>query len=247
MIEWISSNSALVHIIATLLLVLITAYYAYITRRILIATNEQSKLRLDPVIGIEIETINISKLYGPNRREMSVNMKIINVGNSPAIEILIDAEVELRYSSISDINIIPARLGPNFVPYLCPNEITDRFHSPSFGNKLICHFFDDVREARRLNIHRIETKPTEQSFSTSRLYIYAYYRNSLGQIFKSTYEIEIGLNKAEMYNPIPSDDEQVDVEMYYVPKPKFNTVPIESRVMDKELNSREANRNLCGW
>ncbi len=241
MIDWIQQNSSLINAIATITLVSVTGYYAYLTRRILEASERQSKLSLDPVVGIEIENIGISKIFGPNRRNMSVGLKLKNVGNALAIEILVDAEIELRYSEIKSQKIIPSRFDPYMIPFLRPGESTDKCH-PNFGNKLIAHFFDDVRESSRLNLHRIETDPTKESFRTSKLKVFAYYRNSLGQQFKSKYEIEIGMRSA-----IPKDDEKAEVTMTYIPRPIFHAGPIQLTEKEEEIRARDANRQLCGW
>ena len=246
MIEWLNTYSSAINVIATMTLVSVTGYYAWLTRRILLATERQSKLSLDPVIGFEIESISISEVYGPNRRNMGVGLKITNVGNAPAIEVLVDAEIELRYSNISGEKVIPARFEPDMIPFLRPGEASDKAH-PGFGNKLITHFFDDVRESSRLNIHRIETDPAQESHKTSTLRLYAYYRNSLGQEFRSFYQIEIGMFTPIGEDPIPKEDAKGEVSMIYIPRPKFHAEPVELLVKEKEIQNRNAKRKYSGW
>jgi hypothetical protein len=59
-------------------------------------------------------------------------MEITNVGNAPAIEVLIDAEIELRYSSINNEKRIPARHAPDMIPYIqsCWHASIIRFLRP---------------------------------------------------------------------------------------------------------------------
>lgn len=246
MIEWLQTNSSVINVIATLTLVSVTAWYAWLTRRILLATERQSKLNLDPVIGFEIEGISISEVFGPNRRNMSVGLKLTNVGNAPAIEVLVDAEIELRYSNIDGEKVIPARFEPDMIPFLRPGETNDKAH-PGFGNKLITHFFDDVRESSRLNIHRIETDPTQESYRTSILRLFAYYRNSLGQDFRSFYQIEIGVFSPIGKDPIPKEDARGEVSMIYIPRPKFHAEPIDTSEKECEISGRNSKRKYSGW
>lgn len=246
MIEWLNKYAPAINVIATITLVSVTSYYAFLTRRILLATERQSKLSLDPVIGFEIDSIRISEIFGPKRRNMSVGLKITNVGNAPAIEVLVDAEIELRYSNISGEKIIPARFEPDMISFLRPGETSDKTH-PGFGNKLITHFFDDVRESSRLNMHRIETDPTQESHKTSTLRLYAYYRNSLGQDFRSFYQIEIGMFSQIGEDPIPKDDTGGEVSLFYIPRPKFHAEPIEKFIMEKEIHDRNTKRKYSGW
>ena len=202
-------------------------------------------MSLAPSVGINVKKISISEVFGPNRRNMSVDLELKNVGNAPAIEVIVDSEVEYRHSSINGEKWIPSRFEPDMIPFLTPGDTSDKCH-PNYGNKFIAHFFDDARESKRLNIHRIETNPTQESYKTSRLYIYCYYRNALGQFFKSSYSIEIGLDPFSNDN-IPSNDEKCEVFMSYIPRPSFHVEPITIQAMEKEIQNRNLKRDLCGW
>lgn len=102
MIEWMQQYSSAINALSTVILVFVTAWYAYLTKKILGVSETQSKLSLNPVLGLKIKEIEISEVFGPERRQIGIAMEITNVGNAPAIEVLIDAEIELRYSSINN-------------------------------------------------------------------------------------------------------------------------------------------------
>lgn len=247
MFDWIESYSASINVLATIVLVSVTGYYAFLTRRILLATEQQSKLSLDPVVGIKVTNIGISKTYGPNRRNMGVELELVNVGNAPAIEVLVDAEINFRHTNVDGNKTVPIRFEPDVVPFLRPGEANIDRHL-SFGNKAIIHFFDDVRESLRLNWHRIDTDPTKESFDASRLRVICYYRNSLGQCFKSTYETEIDLEDEDNpRDPIPDDNQTKDVSMPLLPRPIFHAEPISATQMDLEIDGRNGLRRLSGW
>lgn len=248
MLDFIQQYSDAFTFLATLMLVGLTAFYAYWTRGILAATASQTRLNLSPVIGITVKRISISAVFGPKRRNMSVEVELSNVGNAPAIEVLVDSEVELRYSSINGEKVVPARFEPYMIPFVKPgDQMADPGVSPSYGNTFITHFFDDARESHRLNLHRIETDPTQESYKTSRLRVMAYYRNSLGQHFRSYYEIEIGFWRKNGEKEIPEDNEICDVNMFYIPRPKFHAEPAREEVISKEIESRNTKRELSGW
>lgn len=230
----------------SVILVAITAFYAHLTRGILSATVNQSRLSLSPVIGIKINEISISEVFGPGRRNMSVALEITNVGNAPAIEVLIDAEIELRYSKIDNENTIPARYDPYVIPFIQPGEFSTEAN-PNFGNTLVTHFFDDIQESVRLNMHRIETDPSRSPYKTSRLHIFVYYRNSLGQFFKSNYSTEIGIFSRIGTDPIPKDDQPGKVNQIFLPRPVFHA-GLDSKIsFEKELGERARKRKLSGW
>lgn len=246
MLDFLQQYSGAFTLLATVALVAITAFYVYLTKGILAATANQSRLSLAPVVGIKITGISISKVFGPRRRNMSIAVELSNVGNAPAIEVLVDAEIDLRYSRIGEESSIPARHEPDMIPFIRPGELVTE-SSPNFGNKLITHFFDDARESLRLNLHRIETDPTQESFKTSRLRVFVYYRNSLGQHFKSLYETEIALWAPLGEEKIPGDDETCEVNQIYIPRPVFHAGVADENLINHEIASRNEKRSLCGW
>lgn len=251
LMELLNKNSGAVTTLATITLAIITAFYAYWTRGILKATSRQSRLSLNPVIGIGVKKITIGATFGRQRRNMAVDLLLTNVGNAPAISVQVDGEIILRHSRIDNHKVIPMRFETDLIPFI---KSGDEFSglSLSFGNDLITHFFDDVREAHRLNLHRIATDPTRESHNASRLRIIVYYKNSLGQHFKSIYEIEIDIiviAKAgeKLSDGIPNDDESVEVRMIYVPRPSFHSTVFEETSAKIEIDQRNRMRDLCGW
>lgn len=246
MFNWIGANAASINVIATVVLVSVTAFYAYLTWRILRATEVQSKLSLDPVVGIKVVKGGISEVFGPDRRNMSFELELVNVGNAPAIEVRVDAEVAFRHTSIKGNKTVPARFEPDVIPFIRPGEKNTDCH-PNFGDKAVIHFFDDVRESLRLNWHRIDTDPSKESFDASRLRVICYYRNSLSQCFRSYYETEIDLWGDDPKDPIPGDNETKEVSMPALPRPVFHAEPITNELMESELSTRNENRRLSGW
>ena len=189
-LNWLQANGSVVSLAATMVLVIITGIYVYITKRMLDFTVRQSKLVSNPVIGIRLGHMGISIVYGPSRRNLCIYLNLPNVGNEPAIEVLVDAEIILQYSNIQGEKVIPTRFEPSSISFIRPGEEILEYpsHNPGFGNTCITHLLDDFRECHRLNIHRIETNPTKEAYNASRLRVYVYYRNNLGQYFESTYE-----------------------------------------------------------
>jgi len=246
MLDFLQKYSGALTFLATAILVAVTARYAQWTRGILAATANQARLSLSPVVGIKVGKIRISEVFGPKRRNMSIKLELSNVGNAPAVEVLVDAEIELRYSRVKGESTIPARFEPDMIPFIRPGEsVTDV--SPNFGDTFITHFFDDVRESLRLNLHRIETDATQESFKTSRLTVVAYYRNSLGQYYRSCYETEIDIPSINGREPIPPDDKQGEVYKVYIPRPVFHAGIYDEADAEREIKERDAKRQLSGW
>lgn len=247
-LNWLQTNGSVVSLAATIVLVIITGIYVYLTKRMLDSTIRQSKLVSNPVIGIRLGHMTISKVYGPSRRNLAIGLNLTNIGNAPAIEVFVDAEIILQYSNIQGEKVIPARFEPSSIPFIRPGEEILEYpsHNPGFGNTCITHLLDDFREYHRLNIHRIETDPTKEAYNASRLRVYVYYRNNLGQYFESTYETYLHIGKTPEVK-IPEDDETAELSQIYVPRPEFHTGPISKEKMDKDISFRNSKRDLCGW
>jgi len=247
-LNWLQANESVVSLAATIVLVIITGIYVYLTKKILDSTVRQSKLFSNPVIGIRLGHMRISKVYGPSRRNLGIGLVLTNVGNAPAIEVLVDAEIILQYSNIRGEKVIPARFEPSSIPFIRPGEEIpeDSIHNPNFGNTCITHLLDDFRECNRLNIHRIETDPTKEPYNASRLRVCVYYRNNLGQYFESSYETYLHIGEIPE-EKIPEDDETAELPQIYVPRPKFHAGPISKEKMYKDIPFRNSKRDLCGW
>ncbi|HLW39439.1 MAG TPA: hypothetical protein VKX31_03540, partial [Brumimicrobium sp.] len=211
-------------------------------------TVKQSKLTYNPVIGIKIKSIGISKVFGKGRRNLNVDLELINVGNAPAIEVQIDSEIIYTHSEIKGEKSIPARFEPSMVSFLrTGDELKEDFkYSPSFGNACITHLFDDFRESHRLNVHRIETDPSRESYNASRIRVIVYYKNNVGQYFESVYESYLHLG-ADIETVFPKDNESGTLTELNVPRAKFHSGPIDKEKMEKEIANRNNKRDLCGW
>jgi len=226
----------------TLGLVTVTTIYVIITKRILESSVKQSLLSSNPVIGINLGKMIIGEVYGPSRRNLSIDLTLSNIGNAPAIEVLIDSEIELKYTSINGNKIIPSRFEPYEIPFIRPNQdLSDKFSSLSFGNTLITYLIDDFRECERLNIHRINTDPTQESFKASKLIIHVYYKNNLEQYFISKYVTYLHIEK------FPNNKETSELHRIFIPRPIFHAQPISKNQMLSEIEKRRDLRDLCGW
>lgn len=241
---WLEDNIIpLLSLVTTAVLVIINIVYIYLNKKTLDVAVHQSNLAYNPIIGIRLLNMRISEVFGPSRRQLSVGLNLTNVGNTPAIEVLVDAEIELEYSAIDGERIIPARHEPNSLSFIrSGEEITDEPGvSPNFGNTCVSHLLDDFRECQRLNTLRIETDPTETAYNASVLRIFAYYRNNIGQHFKSVYETHLDIEK------IPKENESAELAQIYVPRPRFEAGPVSRDEVIKEITQRDTKRKLCGW
>jgi len=222
--------------------------------------EKQVKVASNPILGIKITKMHISKVYGPKRRTLTVEVEVVNIGNGPAINIQIDGEIILSNNDVNGEKIIPSYTEPRRLSFLMAGQKSDDNFETNvyFGNKAILYLFDDLREASRLNQHRVKIDPKIKAFNSSKIRILVYYSNNLGQQFKSSFEtyVALGLEIPEDLDAklikikkreIPADDQEIELEYHPYIRPEFESGLIEEKEIEQELTKRHSNRKLSGW
>jgi len=242
-IKYVNENAPSFNVLLTFVLVAVTLYYAVVTRRIMKINKEEIQLSYHPIIAVKIRSINIGKVYGNNRRSMSVDLELCNIGNSPAIDIKVDSDIKYSYSSKTRI---PSRFEPGYISYL---KVGEKFNDKSihYGNKAIFSFFDDVRESIRLNMKRIDLNPSKAPYGCSILNIYIYYKNSFNKYFKTQLSVEIDLYPLDTQDPFPKENETKEVSISSLINPNFNVQLIIKNVIESDIKQRNEMRELSGW
>jgi|WetSurMetagenome_2_1015567.scaffolds.fasta_scaffold48469_4 hypothetical protein len=267
-VEILNENSGTLLFLSNILLILVTGFYVFLTKKILDSSKRELDLSFSPVIGIQIDDITVGPTYNvgsrpnDNRRNMSINLTIVNIGNAPAIQVLVDSIVVLKYTDINGVKEIPARFEPSHIPYVIQGqEIGGDVVSQGFGNRCISQMHFDFLNQHLLNRERIQNEPSREPYNSSKIKIFVYYKNHLNQYFISTYETYIYPYSANNV-PIPGfaptqapistppilpDDQIIQIRQNYIPRPIFIVKPIEENVITSEINVRNRYRNLCGW
>jgi len=265
LLTFLNQNYGAISAISSVILILVTAAYVILTKQILESTKHEVELSYSPVIGIRLGNMYIMPVYGDNRRSFGVDLTITNVGNAPAIEIQIDSEIELTHSNIEGEKVIPARFEPSMIPFLRQGEEFPDTNQPepdrhathqSYGNTCINHMIFDFTKNHELNVERVHSHPTDESYVSTKIRIFVYCKNHLNQYFLSQYETYIEPSQIEG-NPIPCfairenpglpNDRRIELRANNIPRPKFTTRLIAYEEMMHSINERNRKRNLCGW
>jgi len=99
MIEWITNNVAALTLFVTFLLVLITLYYTMLNRRMLEVSSrptiliEPKEITLAPDINSECNTEALNVSIEGKRLWFHIKTEIVNLSNSPAQDVFLDAKV----------------------------------------------------------------------------------------------------------------------------------------------------------
>ena len=181
--------------LATIILVVVTAVYAYFNWRMVRAISTQTKLLQSPVLGIEIVSMKISELGRNLRRGMSVRWKVTNGGSSTAIDVLVDAEIVLNQATLDGHKVIPSRIDPKQLAFL-PTTAEPLSDRSLFGKQLVSTLLEDMRKCRLLNTNKAEEYSKQglhcgRDTYYPRIRIFAYYKNNLEVCFRTTYDIGI--------------------------------------------------------
>jgi hypothetical protein len=250
-ISWIVENSNFFQFLTNLALVIVTLIYVIYTKRIVDSTNQQIKFSHSPVLGISINKMVISSRYGHNNLE--VTLEIANLGNAPAIEILIDSEIELKYTDYDGEKVIPSSYKPYLTPYLQINEkfTTKLGTSKHFGAKPTYAIISDFKKMHILNMERRVINPLMESYDASTFRIFVYYKNNLNQNFMSYYETILSISPNENTSILFNQDENsvlpsnqlIQISEHPFKSPSFFTKPISDDIPRKEILVRNKKRD----
>lgn len=231
----------LTNTVLSTLLFLVTTVYVVFTKKILQETINAKKLTSNPTLGLKLESISISKEFGPGRRQLGIQLNILNLSDFSALEVFYDAEITLQYKNISGKKTLPGRFEIGNIPFLKAGE-EKKVHI-AFGHTLVKYILEDFRETSSLNFNRIEEDPSRDSFNGPSLKIYIYYKNNLNQYFETTYETYLSLEG----NKIPLKNETAVIKQVFIPREKFHSGIIKEKKMLKKIKLMDKGRDLCGW
>ena len=246
---WINTNAGALSFFATFVLVVITAFYVFFTKKMLDSSKKQIEVMQNqiglmqiPIIGIEIDDmyINEGKLGG----DLQVILKLSNLTTVPALGINVDSEIKSKYSKYGEEKI-PSTEGRSFHPFLRANEVltqdsdffsVTQFYDSPFAENLMQNF----KKNDELNTERLKNSQEVEHDSVT-LYVYVYYKNNLNQYFKSYFETNISteLGRCEKENP---SDEGIQLIQIYRQNRKFRSEHISENEFFEEIKKMDVKR-----
>lgn len=194
MLEFINTYSGVLSVAVSFLTAIITLVYVIFTYKQMRAaqnaikmSDKQLKLDKQPcVVFDEITTAGTDCFY-KTRRQLNVNMKLQNIGDSPALSVYVFSYLKLQYNG--EDNRVDMYYLPDFVPFLKVGIDVDV--SVTYEEDEINKLLEDLSIAEAKNITRINTDASKTPFKHTSLVIEIYYKNLSGQWFKNVRSIEI--------------------------------------------------------
>ena len=136
-IEWILQNVTLLTLLVTTVLMVITLVATLITRKMLKLSSRPTikiypkTISIYPDISSDIDLTKSSDILKDKRHCISIECELSNIGNNPAQNIYLDAEVQFKAIKPLGYNCLPIHL-PEFIPFLEPENTKDKDHSHKF-------------------------------------------------------------------------------------------------------------------
>lgn len=235
-----------INAVSTVVLVIVTSYYAFLTKKILEKNDEMTLINLNPSLGVKIVEIVISPLWGEGRRSLTSGLEITNIGNSTATDILLDGEIELSAAKFGETQVIPMRFEPFCINFLPANQTVDD-QCLDFGHLAVEAFIQNEVEIHKQNVKRIELRPEWSSIKGGKLRIFLYYRNTMNKFFKTTFESHISLDHMGLEIPEIKGDSEYKVIPIFIPRPKMINQTTTLDEIESEIEHRNEKRDLSGW
>jgi hypothetical protein len=249
---------SLISLISSIILTIITGFYAYQTYILVNLTqiqskiiNQELKLQSNPVLGIHIEKIFFHPRCGPEKYEMGIKLKISNISDSPALQIIIDSEIELKILDSEDIKY-PQLFPPETISFLKPNSSDTNY-------KTISLIYRDFIPKQLLIMYKKNLELFQERKQKGKLcvynqpliHIYIYYQNNLGQFYRvhySQYFTSMFFN--DFIDFAETDSEKLINRQSYeftimnIPRSNYSIELIDSKLMDDEIYKRNELENL---
>lgn len=194
-LDSINSYSGLLSIAVAVITAGITLVYVIFTYKQMKAAQssseaaiQQIKLNNQPcVIYEEINTFGTACFSG-SRRQLSVEVNLENVGDSPAISVYTFSKLQLfRLRELdSEVKMYSE---PDYIPVIkAGDKVLSHIHYEE--DEIDC-LVDALRISHADNMKRVELSPTETPFKGAELVLEIYYKNIMGQWFKNVRHTEI--------------------------------------------------------
>lgn len=203
----------MIELIISCITAVTTIIYVWLTHKQMKATQKSVKVMQDgmkqekqPCIGIEIEKAYIGKCFGDyGRRQMFVEYKVENIGDSSALSIYCISNLKLntiKYSNGEDI--VKMDYYPHYIHYLRVGQSKPAHNR--YENRQINFLFKDYIENYDKNMKRIEENPRVDPYPSPEIEIHVLYKNMNDQWFESylrqeIFSIEDTSNKMHSFLP----------------------------------------------
>lgn len=223
--------AAVLGTISNLLLVIVTLIYVMLIYDQGQQLEKTHKTSVTPILVPEIIKTHGTEYFG-NRRQLSLEYKIKNIGDGPALQIYSKIELNHQYVESKDCNDL---FEYSYLASLASME-EDKLHM-HFEKEKIEKMIEDLSIGHAKNMYRIKVNPSQKSYSGPDIVIELIYSNIHGQFFKTLLSREILGLKNYIKNDVDNENDEI---IYFNPDNKLkDDEPFELSLINPIFQSLE--------
>jgi hypothetical protein len=247
---WISQNISLMTLVVTAILTIITFLYTLITRRMLRLTSQPTitisskKVSIIPDIPDTAIINGIEDSLGKERYCVAFEIDLANIGNQPAQNIYVDAEVNFKVNRPLGKKTLPVHL-PEFISFLAPQSIENKTASVSvrFDNFVARELIRDFFEGRH-NMEGMPFLPSRAEMENPKLWpspkviIRCFYSDIQGHNYLSELQFFFHIWK-------DSEHSKLDINLVNMQELQFIGIkPVSTRFRDRYIKNNRHKRYM---
>ncbi len=192
-----NNYSNLLSLIVSIIIAVITLLYVIFTYKQMKATKESVKMLINqinldkqpcvvPVIKKGYSHAEIDN----GRRWLIIEFDLNNIGTFSAVSVMIVSHLNLKYTTTKKgTHEVPMTSTIEYQPFIAVNEKKELF--VAYENKEIEYLIKDLEISYNKNVERLKNAPHLNHYRGTTLIIQIFYKNLLGQWFKTELSQEI--------------------------------------------------------
>ena len=169
-----------VYVVLTYLLVRTTNRSVEISEKVLYQSEKQHFLSRVPLLVIESIEVKGSRYFGKRRRQLTVNCRIRNIGDSPAVTVYTRTNLSFKFVEFEWKDEL---FEYSFIGSLKAGE--EKPAGMHFETKKIEKMLEDLSIEYTKNIYRVRNNPTEKAYKGTDLVVEVICSNVHGKHFRS--------------------------------------------------------------
>lgn len=226
MLEIINHYSGVLSVVVSSITAIVTLIYVVFTYNQMKAAKDGLKMSAKQIRTEKQPCIVYNEIYAQGtecfwkeRRQLHIELKLENIGDSPAMSIYVFSHFKLQYAN-DPSDVVNMYYLPDFIPFLKVDSSVNA--STRYEQNEIYRLLEDLSISHAKNIQRVKSDPTKPVYKCPELVVEIYYKNILGQWFKNERRTEIldvleKTNDGELKRLYPpnalKDDKQFELQL----------------------------------
>lgn len=151
------------------------------------------KMSKQPLFILKIEDTRVGSVFNENgRRQLYIYYSLKNIGDAPAISVYCCCYFELQHTTTEqNMKKVPIDYYPEYFHAIEVDK--EEYFSLQFKTEQINYLVNDLHKEYEMNMERVRTAPSKEPYEGPILVTEIFFSNTVGQWFRYTNRIGIGL------------------------------------------------------